>query len=241
MDTVKIENKGHTLMIAHRGLSGIERENTIPAFVAAGNRSYFGEECDVHLSKDGKYLICHDSETGRIANADIIIEESTFDAVRELYTRESGDDGKISAMMKIPTLSEYLAVMKRYQKVAVIELKGIIPEQHLRNIIEICRTEYTLEKVIFISFLRENLVVVRKLLPNQPLQFLTCEPPADLVQFLKNYKLDLDIGFWLLDEQFVKDVHREGIKVNCWTCDEPDKARELIDWGVDFITTNILE
>ena len=30
-----------TRMIAHRGLSGIERENTCAAFVAAGNRSYY--------------------------------------------------------------------------------------------------------------------------------------------------------------------------------------------------------
>lgn len=241
MDTVKIENKGHTLMIAHRGLSGIERENTIPSFVAAGNRSYFGEECDVHVTKDGKYLICHDSETGRIANEDIIIEESTFEAVRALRTREIEDNDKISDMMKIPTLSEYLAVMKRYDKVAVIELKGVMAEKHLKNIIEACRTEYTLDKVIFISFLIENLITVRKLLPNQPLQFLTCEPPADLVQMLKKHKLDLDIGFWLLSEQFVKDMHSEGIKVNCWTCDDPEKAKELIGWGVDFITTNILE
>ena len=35
MNTVKIE-KGNTLMVAHRGLSGIERENTGSAFVAAG-------------------------------------------------------------------------------------------------------------------------------------------------------------------------------------------------------------
>ena len=41
MDTTKIEKK-ETLVIAHRGLSGIEPENTNAAFVAAGNRSYFG-------------------------------------------------------------------------------------------------------------------------------------------------------------------------------------------------------
>ena len=38
MDTVKIDAKS-TKMIAHRGVSGIERENTAAAFVAAGNRS----------------------------------------------------------------------------------------------------------------------------------------------------------------------------------------------------------
>ena len=40
-------------MVAHRGTSGLELENTNSAFVAAGNRSYFGIETDVHRTADG--------------------------------------------------------------------------------------------------------------------------------------------------------------------------------------------
>ena len=46
MNTVKF-NKQSVKMVAHRGVSGLERENTCAAFVAAGNRSYFGIETDV--------------------------------------------------------------------------------------------------------------------------------------------------------------------------------------------------
>lgn len=53
MDTIKID-KNNVKLIAHRGVSGIERENTAAAFVAAGNRSYYGIETDVHVTKDGK-------------------------------------------------------------------------------------------------------------------------------------------------------------------------------------------
>ena len=67
--TVKV-NKLITKMIAHRGLSGIERENTNPAFIAAGNRSYYGIETDVHVTADGKFIICHDNDLKRIANID---------------------------------------------------------------------------------------------------------------------------------------------------------------------------
>ena len=38
MNTIKFDKK-NALVVAHRGLSGIERENTNAAFVAAGNRS----------------------------------------------------------------------------------------------------------------------------------------------------------------------------------------------------------
>ncbi len=41
MNTLLLESP-KPLMIAHRGLSGIEMENTCSAFVAAGNRTYFG-------------------------------------------------------------------------------------------------------------------------------------------------------------------------------------------------------
>ena len=66
MDTIKFDKK-NTLMVAHRGLSGIEKENTNTAFVAAGNRSYFGIETDVHKTLDGKYVVFHDDTTAKKA------------------------------------------------------------------------------------------------------------------------------------------------------------------------------
>ena len=48
MDTIKICTENKPLMIAHQGGSGLELGNTNAAFVAAGNRSYFGIETDVH-------------------------------------------------------------------------------------------------------------------------------------------------------------------------------------------------
>ena len=50
-------------MVAHRGLSGVETENTVAAFVAAANRSYYGIETDVHRTIDGKYVCIHDDNT----------------------------------------------------------------------------------------------------------------------------------------------------------------------------------
>ena len=66
MDTIKLNVKA-VKMVAHRGLSGLERENTCPAFVAAANRSYFGIETDVHKTADGKFVIIHDETTERVS------------------------------------------------------------------------------------------------------------------------------------------------------------------------------
>ena len=59
MNTIKFE-KGNTLVVAHRGLSGIEPENTNAAFIAAGNRSYYGIETDIYKTADGKFVVNHD-------------------------------------------------------------------------------------------------------------------------------------------------------------------------------------
>ena len=53
-NTISILEHKNTKIVAHRGLSGIEPENTNLAFVAAGNRSYFGIETDIHVTKDGR-------------------------------------------------------------------------------------------------------------------------------------------------------------------------------------------
>ena len=65
MDTIKIQ-KNQVKMVAHRGVSGLELENTCAAFVAAGNRSYFGVETDVHVTKDGKFVITADRFTNQM-------------------------------------------------------------------------------------------------------------------------------------------------------------------------------
>ena len=63
--TIQIEKK-NTLMVAHRGVSKLERENTCAAFVAAGNRSYFGVETDIHRTSDGQFVVFHDDSTKRL-------------------------------------------------------------------------------------------------------------------------------------------------------------------------------
>ena len=220
-------------MIAHRGLSGIEMENTSAAFKAACERSYYGIETDVHVTKDGKYIIFHDDGTGRLCEQNLIIEKTDFEILRSLKFKDG--------ISEMPTLSEYLQVVSRYKKVAVIELKKPMRENNIEEIIEICKREYTLDKIIFISFDIENLVAVRKLLPKQKIQLLADKFNGELIKSLKEYEFDLDIRYDLMTKEKIKELRENDIIINCWTCDDRQKAEELIGFGVDFITTNILE
>ena len=62
MNTIKI-NMQNKKIVAHRGASRLEKENTLAAFIAAGNRSYYGIECDIHRTADGRYVVIHDETT----------------------------------------------------------------------------------------------------------------------------------------------------------------------------------
>ncbi|MEO5901624.1 MAG: glycerophosphodiester phosphodiesterase, partial [Ilumatobacteraceae bacterium] len=43
----------------------------------------------------------------------------------------------------------------------------------------------------------------------------------------------------LLTRDVIDDCHANGIAVNTWTCDDPVRMAELIEWGIDGICTNV--
>lgn len=239
MDTIKV-NRGKTKLIAHRGVSGLECENTSAAFVAAGNRSYFGIETDVHVTSDGKFAVIHDDHTGRVSDVDIGVETSTYDELGKiaLYDMEKG---RYRSDLVIPQLCEYIRICKRYEKTAVLELKNPMTAEKIAEIVEIIKKEEYLYQTIFISFDWNNLVQIRKNSPNQKVQFLTGKWDDSLYERLKEAAFDLDIQYESLTQEIIENLHREGIEVNCWTCNDKTAAQTLISWGIDYITSNILE
>ena len=239
MDSIKIDSR-NTKMIAHRGLSGIEKENTNAAFIAAGNRSYFGIETDVHRTADGKFVTIHDDATGRVAIDDVVVEKSTFDTLRSiLLTDKDGKTGR--ADLHIPTLLEYINTCKRYDKIAVLELKNEFVKDDIKKICDEIDSVGYLDHVIFISFVFNNLVKLRELFPHQPVQFLTGAYEDRFPVLLQEYGFDLDIMYTELNRKRIEDLHAHGVKVNGWTCDDKDAAEKLCEYGIDYITSNILE
>ena len=131
MNTIKIDSS-NVKMIAHRGVSGIEKENTCPAFVAAGNRSYFGIETDVHVTKDGKFVIIHDETTKRISleKNNINVEECDYSEVENIVLPDL-DGTTIRQDIRIPLLQEYIKICKKYEKICVLEIKNHFEENYI--------------------------------------------------------------------------------------------------------------
>ena len=237
--TIPVEH-GRVQMIAHRGVSGLETENSCAAFVAAGNRSYFGVETDVWVTGDRHFMLMHDDNAQRVSGVDLTITEATLEEIQKIRLYKFPEREPRSDLV-VPMLTDYIRICKQYEKKAVLELKGIMkPEDVLAIVEEIKRLDY-LDGTIFISFMWDNLVVIREQYPEQPLQFLTVKCDDELIDRLSEARFDLDIEMGAITKELVDKLHDRGRLVNCWTCDSAERAEELIACGVDFITTNILE
>ena len=239
MDTLKFDKKS-TLVIAHRGLSGIEKENTASAFVAAGNRSYYGVETDIHRTKDGHFVINHDGDFKRVAGVDVKIEESTLEEIQNIVLLDT-DGSKGRNDLRPAVLQEYISICKKYGKHSVLELKSSFTDEEIVRIIEIIKSYDYLENVTFISFEYENLLKVRKVLPEQSCQYLFWKLSDEEIDRLVKDKMDADVWCIELTEEQIKRAHARGLKVNCWTVNEKKNGEKFASWGIDFITSNILE
>jgi len=240
MNTIKLTDKGNTKIIAHRGVSGLEPENTAAAFLAAGNRTHYGVETDIWRTADGNYICNHDGRTGRIADIDLVVEETDFAALRALKLRDK-DGVTDRADLVLPTPYEYFKICKKYEKLAVAELKSNFTLPEIREITDIAKSLDYLGDACFIAFEIANLDLVKELYPEQRCQFLTCDWDDALPDMLAARGMGLDIHFASLTEERIAACHAKGVEVNCWTVDDPADAARLSGWGVDQITSNILE
>jgi glycerophosphoryl diester phosphodiesterase len=254
MNTIQIP-KGNTRMVAHAGLHGLEAGNTNAGFIAAGNRSYWGIECDIRMAKDGPVVI-HNNTTEGVSPTVITVSESTVEELQQilLYERNmfygmekfglSPVPRGVRSDLRIPSLEEYIRICKHYGKICVAELKHAMTPEAIACVAETYRRLDYADSVVFISFHWENLTEIRKHFPNCAVQFLTDEKRVFSDGFLDEVAaegFDLDIHIFTVTRELVERIHARGIRVNVWTCDWPDQAANLVAWGVDYITSNILE
>ena len=240
MNTIKFENKGNIKMIAHRGVSGLELENTCPAFVAAGVKSYYGIETDVHVTKDGKFIVVHDDDLKRIAGLDMSVEGSTFEELRAVRLKDT-DKVTERADLFLPSLDEYISICKKYDKQAILELKNKMQPHEVWAIAETVQKLGWLERTTFISFAGENLVELRKKFPSASAQYLTDKCTDEEMAFMIENRLDADLCGYCVTLEKVAALHEAGLVVNVWTLDTLEHAHMAKAAGVDMITSNILE
>ena len=239
MNTRKF-NKGQVKVIAHRGLSGIEVENTCSAFVAAGNRSYYGVETDIHRTADGRFVVGHDDNLKRIAGEEIYLEKTSLKVLQSVVLFDK-DGTKGREDLRPCTLENYLSIIKKYEKHGVLELKSDFTKEEIEKIVEIVKSYDYLDNITFISFIYENLTKIKEILPNHSAQYLFWKVTDEEIARLVRDGIDVDVWCKELTKEQIDACHKAGLTVNCWTVDEIEDGERFAEWGIDYITSNILE
>lgn len=225
--------------IAHRGFSELAPENTIPAYEMAGRYSFWGAETDIHTTLDGFWVCMHDSTVERTTNGMGRVNRFTLEQIKSM---DIDDGNNISQYqhLKVPTLQEYLSCCIKNNLYPVIEIKRAQNRKDYDSFMKILR-EYKIEKeCIVISFDYDALEEIRKRSKDIYIQFLSeiTEKNISKVKSLGNAGFDCE--YTTLTKELIERAHKEGLLVNCWTVDKYGDAGNLVNMGIDMITTNAL-
>lgn len=231
-------------IIAHRGASFDAPENTMASFRLAWVQNADAIECDVLLSRDGKIVVLHDTDTKRLAGVQKTVTDQTLD---ELQSLDVGKwKGKAHRGERIPTLEEVLAIVPADKRV-LIEVKcgpEIVPE--LDRVLRASKLHPAQTPII--SFSAQVIAAVKTARPDLPAYFLACLRPREqktataeeLIQQARQIQADgLDLSAAdALNADFASKVKAAGLKTYVWTVNDLALARRMVEIGVDGITTD---
>jgi glycerophosphoryl diester phosphodiesterase len=231
------------LIVAHRGASREQPENTMAAFEAAVDAGAGAVEFDVRVTADGHAVVLHDATVDRTTDGSGLVRGMTLDAVKRL--RIAGGTAEV------PTLGEVLRALSG--RVAVdIEIKNVPGEPDFEPDREqaVQLVHAALDDVAFVgdvivsSFNPLSLAASLRMQPDVPTGLLTS---AD-VDVEAAIGFVADQGFrWTLPyvgrlrdaaDRAALAAHAAGLLLGTWITDDPSQAIALFDAGVDAVATN---
>lgn len=243
---MRVERPARPMVVAHRGASLGQPENTIEAFEAAIDAGSDAVEFDVRMTADGVAVVMHDPDVSRTTDGTGLVPELTLADIRRLRIALPG-----GGAAGVPTLEEALRCLAG-RAAADIEIKNLPGEPGFTPDRERA-VEATLEAldeagfpgpVIVSSFNPRSIAHSHKLRPEVPTGLLTSYE----VEASEALKRALGEGHaWVLPfvakvleagEGFCAEVRDAGALLGVWIADDPSMARTLFEWGVDAVATN---
>ncbi|TCL69394.1 glycerophosphoryl diester phosphodiesterase [Hydrogenispora ethanolica] len=226
-------------IIAHRGFSSRAPENTLAAFGMAVEFGVDGLEFDVHLSKDGEVVICHDEAVDRTTDGEGLIKDFTWEELRRLDAGSWFEPRFVGE--RIPRLSDLLELVAGTRLLLNIELKtNIFPYPGIEEkVIQMVKNFGIVNRCIISSFNHHSLLRAITILPELKTGALY---EADL---FKPWEYAETFGAAALHPEhhsvtpeLVREARHRGIMVNPWTVNEPVHMERMIAAAVDGIITN---
>ena len=234
------------IFISHRGESCDAPENTLPAFALSFERGTSGMECDIHLTRDKVLVVIHDSDTCRVSGQSMIIEESTYEELRQLDV-SCGKPGYTAT--RIPKFSEVLPHLGK-DRLFYVEIKKDDPAVIDAMIRELAAAKIPPEQIVMISFHREMVRLSKQYMPEVKTLWLTgfkaedgvfhltAEECAEILTDLRADGIDAECREDAFGDAEAAYLKSRGFFVGVWTVDDAERAARYIRRGVDAVTSN---
>ena len=216
-------------IIAHRGVTRNDQENTLPAYHQAFSDGADGLEIDVRLSKDKKPIIFHDEDTSRLFKKSLEIKNTTFFELEALGNNEN----------RIPLLDEVLDFLPQ-NKECFIEIKS-----DANTVPFLDKLKIEKKNITFLSFDKNVVLALKKRFPNklvfQSFHMLQIERYGikKILEFYKNGNSDgLSIDIRGLSNKTIDKILEKKIDLIIWTLNSMERLKELSKKNIRAIITD---
>lgn len=218
-----------TTVIAHRGASRAAPENTIAAFELAGRLGADAVELDVRRTRDGALVVHHNPD---LADGRVIRDVLAADLPSSVPHLGAALDACAGMWVNVeikndPTEPDFDQADEIADHTMALLLAR---DEHDRWLISSFRIE-TIDRCRELADAAGAPIRTAWLVgpvPDDAVELLTARGHVALHPWVK-----------LLGRHVIEACHAAGIEVNTWTCDDPARMAELIEWGIDGICTNL--
>lgn len=235
MSSHEIPSRSKPLVIAHRGSSGHEPENTLRAFELAIRQGAQMIELDLHLSYDRRAVVIHDDDLSRTTDRTGKIASKTLAEIRE------ADAGKGE---HVPTLEETIETARGRAEL-YLEIKDVGAGSET---VRVVREMDFAKDALIASFDLRLMRQLRNEVSDIRLGLIVGVPtltPFSLSRETIPWGLSRTLNFDVLSIEtvlcqamLIDRVKREGRKLYVWTANDEKAFRRIVAMDVDGIVTN---
>ncbi|AJW98294.1 glycerophosphodiester phosphodiesterase [Burkholderia gladioli] len=236
--------EGIARIVAHRGGGKLAPENTLAALEEGARRGHRMVEFDAKLSADAVSFLLHDDGVERTSNgrgpaaAMRYQELAALDAGAWFDARFAGE--------RMPTLEAAAARCLALGLAANVEIKpcpGREVETGERVALDTARYwRGAAVPPLLSSFSVDALDAARRAVPDLPRGLLVETLPDDWRALTAELGcVALHANHREFDAARVAEIRAAGLRMLAYTVNEPARARELMDWGVDLICTDRID
>lgn len=212
-------------VLAHRGASRAERENTVESFRAAAAMGSDGVELDVRRTRDGTLIVHHDAV---LADGRVIVDTDAGDLPAYVPKLDAALDACAGMWVNIEIKNDAL------------EPDFDPMDQIADRTLAVLGERGEADRWLVSSFRLATIDRCRAVDADIRTAWLVEAVPDDVIATMVG-RGHTALHPWVttLRRSHVDACHGAGLAVNTWTCDDPRRMLELIEWGVDGICTNV--